>query len=92
MTDTIRIDLDSVRVYRNRSEWRTVPLARSSLGHEITGYGPLLARLASILRSENPRFDGLLEVFRGDTPCFVPMPLNTAFRKGPQPQHLKKDN
>ena len=79
MTDTIRIDLDAVRVYRSKNEYRTTQRARSSLGHEIKGDGPIVTKLASILRAENPRFNGLLEVFRGGTPCFIPMPLKTAF-------------
>ena len=90
MTNTIRIDLDAVRVYRNKSEYRTKTRARSSLGHEIIGDGYIVSRLASILRQENPRFEGLLEVYRGDTLCFVPMPLKTAFLKGSQPAHLRK--
>jgi len=90
MTETIRIDLDEVRVYRSKNEYRPVGRARTSLGHEITGDGPKLAKLASILREENPQFDGLLEVYRGDTLCFIPMPLKTAFLKGPQPEHLRR--
>lgn len=90
MTDTIRIDLDAVRVYRNKHEYRTKPRAKSSLGHEITGDGPLVSKLAAILREENPEFDGLLEVYRGDTLCFIPTHLKTAFLKGPQPKHLRR--
>ena len=90
MTDTIRIDLDTVRVYRNSKEHRPMNRARSSLGHEIKGDGFIVSKLASILRAENPQFDGLLEVYRGDTPCFTPMPLKTAFLKGPQPEHLRR--
>jgi hypothetical protein len=90
VTDTIRIDLDAVRVYRNKHEYRTKPRAKSSLGHEITGDGPLVSKLAAILREENPEFDGLLEVYRGDTLCFIPTPLKTAFLKGPQPKHLRR--
>ena len=89
-TNSIRIDLDAVRVYRNRSEYRTTQRARSSLGHEIIGDGFIVAQMADTLRSETPRFEGLLEVFRGDTPCFTPMPLKTAFLKGPQPKQLRR--
>lgn len=87
---TIRINLDAVRVYRNKSEYRSVPRARSSLGHEIVGDGPIISRMAAILRQENPEFEGLLEVYRGDTPCFNPTPLKAAFVKGPQPEHLRR--
>jgi hypothetical protein len=90
MTNTIRIDLDTVRVYRNKSEYRPMNRATSSLGHVIKGDGPIISKLASILRAENPQFEGLLEVYRGDTPCFIPMPLKTAFLKGPQPEQLKR--
>ncbi|MEL6596286.1 MAG: hypothetical protein AAFQ47_10140 [Pseudomonadota bacterium] len=90
MTDTIRIDLDTVRVYRNSQEYRPMNRARSSLGHEIKGDGPIISELASILREENPSFDGHLEVYRGDILCFIPMALKTAFLKGPQPQQLRK--
>lgn len=89
-TNSIRIDLDAVRVYRNRSEYRTTQRARSSLGHEIIGDGFIVAQLAGTLRKENPQFGGLLEVFRGDIPCFTPMPLKTAFLKGPQPKQLRR--
>jgi hypothetical protein len=85
----LRINLDAVRVYRNKSEYRSVPRARSSLGHEIVGDGPIISRLAALLRQENPGFQGLLEVYRGDTLCFKPTPLKAAFVKGPQPEHLR---
>lgn len=91
MTDTIRIYLDTVRVYRNKSEYRPMNRARSSLGHEIKGDGFIVSKMASILRAENPHFDGLLEVYRGETLCFVPVPLKTAFLKGPQPKNLRKE-
>mgnify|MGYP003633161324 CR=1 FL=1 len=90
MTNTIRIDLDTVRVYRNKSEYRTTQRARSSLGHEVIGDGPIISELASILRAENPQFDGPLEVYRGDTRCFGPMPLKTAFLKGSQPKQFRR--
>lgn len=90
MTETIRIDLDTVRVYRNKSEWTTESRARSSLGHEMTGNGRLTSSMVALLRRENPHFEGLVEVFRGDTPVFYPTPLKTAFLKGPQPEHLKR--
>ena len=48
-------------------------------------------RLAAILRAENPRFSGMLEVWRGDTLCFVPTPLKTAFMPGEQPVNLKRN-
>ncbi len=86
----IRITLDAVRVNRNKSEYRNIPRARSSQGHELVGDGPLVARMAAILRDENPGFEGLLEVYRGDTLCFIPVPLKRAFRKGPQPKHLRR--
>lgn len=47
--------------------------------------------MAAILREENPGFEGNLEVYRGDTLCFIPVPLKTAFLPGEQPQHLRKD-
>ena len=88
---TIRINLDAVRVYRNKSEYRSVPRARSSLGHEIVGDGPIISRLAALLHQENPDFHGLLEVYRGDTPCFNSTPFKAAFIKGPQPEHLRRN-
>lgn len=90
MTETIRIDLDAVRVYRNKSEYRTTQRARSSLGHEIIGDGPIVSKLAAILRAENPQFEGLLIVYRGETPCFTPTPLKTAFFSAPQPKQLRR--
>ena len=87
----VRITLDSVRVHRNKSEYRNIPRARSSQGHELVGDGPLVARMAAILREENPGFEGLLEVYRGDTLCFIPVPLKRAFLKGPQPKQLRRN-
>lgn len=89
-TSVIRIDLDAVRVYRNNTEFRTTQRARSSLGHEITGDGHIVAQMAELLRRENPDFTGTLEVYRGDTLCFFPMPLKRAFTKGKQPEHLRR--
>lgn len=91
MPESIRIDLDAIRVNRSPNEWHTTQRARSSLGHEIVGHGFIVAKLASILRAENPRFEGLLEVYRGETLCFVPMPLKRAFLKGEQPAHLRRN-
>jgi hypothetical protein len=88
--NAIRITLDAVRVNHNKSEYRNIPRARSSQGHEIVGDGPLVARMAAILREENPSFEGQLEVYRGDTLCFIPVPLKRAFLKGPQPEHLRR--
>ncbi|MFX0544761.1 hypothetical protein ACEWPL_004370 [Roseovarius sp. S1116L3] len=89
-TNTIRIDLDAVRVYRSKNEYRTKPRARSSLGHEITGDGPIVWKLAAVLRAENPQFEGLLKVYRGDTLCFIPTPLKTAFLAAPQPKQTRR--
>lgn len=81
--NSIRIDLDAVRVYRNKSEYRTTQRARSSLGHEVIGDDFNVAQLADILRSENPRFEGLLEGFRGMPPASPQCPLNRPFSKAP---------
>ena len=91
MTETIRIDLDEVKVHRNAGEYHFKGRARSSLGHEVVGHGPNLTNLVAILREENPHFEGLLEVYRGDTLCFNPMPLKTAFCKGPMPKQFRKE-
>jgi len=91
MTETIRIDLDEVKVHRNAGEYHFKGCARSSLGHEVVGHGPNLTNLVAILRKENPHFEGLLEVYRGDTLCFNPMPLKTAFCKGPMPKQFRKE-
>jgi len=92
MTQTIHIELDSVRVYRNKSEGHTKPRARSSLGHEITGYGQLVPKMIAILQAENPEFDGLFEICRGSTPVVLPTPLKSGLKKRPVPDNFQRND
>lgn len=90
----LHIYLDAVRVYRRSGkEYHTQPRARSCQGHEIVGLGPVVAQMAARLRADNPAFNGLLKVYRGDTLAFIPMPLKTAFLADPkkQPKHLRRN-
>ncbi|SEM33697.1 hypothetical protein SAMN05443999_1219 [Roseovarius azorensis] len=89
--DAIRFDLDLVRVYRrNGPEYHTKPRARSSQGHEIVGWEAIVSQMAARMRADNPAFNGLLEVYRGDTLAFIPRPLKAAFLPDPSRQPLRQ--
>ena len=88
---TLRIELDSVRKHRNANEWRTVGRA-SCQGHELIGDGAKIADLCRILLSEG--HSGPVEVWRGQTPVFAAMDLETwasgKALRGEQPEQLRK--
>lgn len=88
-----RIELDSVRRQRSTREHRYVPRARCN-GHEVVGDGFIVRDLCRILAGQNSQIDAVVEVFRGDTPAFKPMPIKTWLKDNPfageQPEHFRK--
>jgi len=76
-----RIELDSVRKYRNAREWHEVPRARCN-GLEIVGYGKIIRQLCASLAEQGADLEGLVEVYRGDTLCFAKVPLKRWFCAG----------
>ena len=85
------IYLDSVRKYRNASEWR--PVNRATCGEfSSTGDGNNLKIIA--LQMLEAGVTGEIDVYRGKTPVFLSVPLEKlatgSVHRGEQPEHLKK--
>ena len=89
---TIRIELDSVRKYRSKTEYRTVNRA-SCGGVTVTSDGDNIQKLCAIL-IENNHQNTVVEVYRAGTLCFLPETLGKwasgKFVMGEQPEHLKR--
>lgn len=91
----IRIELDAVRKWRNKQEYRTIQRARAK-GHEVTGDGMLIERLCKTLISEGGEApDEQCEVWRGGTLCFSALNLSEwadgkALTSGEQPPQLRR--
>lgn len=91
----IDIQLDSVkRCRRSPQEYRYVPRARWK-NLEVVGDDWIIRDLCRLIAEQNPDISGLVRVFRGDTPCFNPMPLNVWVKYNPfaseTPEQLRKD-
>jgi len=92
----IRIELDSVKTYRPKStqEYRYIPRARWN-DLEVVGDDWIVRDLCRLILQDNPEITGLVHVFRGDTLCFTPMPLNLWVKKNPfageTPEQFRKD-
>jgi hypothetical protein len=88
---TIRIELDSVRKYRNAHEWRPVNRA-SAQGIEEVGDHEIISALCRKLIAAG--HSGQVEVWRGETPCFRAIDIETwankRVGKGEQPEHLRR--
>ena len=69
----LRIELDEVKKWRGKSEYREIPRARCG-NIEVVGYGEIVAKLCAELAE---LYDGaeIVEVFRGETLCFKPREL-----------------
>ena len=69
----IKIELDEVKKWRNKTEYREIPRAKCG-NMEVIGYGEIVARLCAELAE---LYDGakMVEVFRGGTLCFKPREL-----------------
>lgn len=96
---TIRINLDSVRKYRNTKEWRPVNRATATFRgktYERTGDGYNIRLLCRDLLGDFPQISEQVEVWRGDTPCFAEMPIKSWAEgkalKGRQPEQFRKSS
>jgi len=78
----IDIHLDTVKKYRNASEYRPVGRARWNDIEEV-GDGYIIKSLCRRIAAENPQISGHVRVFRGDMLCFEPSPLKTWLRRNP---------
>lgn len=86
----LTIKLDTVKKARGTQEWRPVNRARFR-GLEEVGDGFVLMKLmATILQVFPTQNRSLVYVYRGDTLCFNPIPLEDWFKKREQPPQLKK--
>ncbi len=75
-----RIELDTVRRYRSKNEYHN--MQRATCGeHVVTGYGFVVRMLCKRIAENNGDLEGIVEVYRGDTPCFKAMPLKQWVRK-----------
>ena len=87
----LRIELDTVRKYRNASEYRPVNRA-SCEGHEVVGDGEIIGALCRDLIESG--HSGVVEVWRGETPVFRAIPLEIwasgKALRGEQPEHLRR--
>ena len=87
----IRIELDTILHYRNKSEFRPVNRA-SCMGLESSGDGDNLKKIAQLLLEAG--VTGEVDVYRGKTPVFLSVPLkrlaSASLGKKEQPDHLKR--
>ena len=85
------IELDTVRKYRNASEWRNVNRARCGQ-YEATGDGKVIEQICRDMAKNGET--GAVEVWRGQTLCFTALPLEIwasgKAGKQEQPEHLRK--
>lgn len=89
----LRIELDTVRKYRTKQEYRQIN--RATCGElSVEGDGWNIHKLCQLLAENNPR-NTVVEVYRGGTLCFTPEALEKwasgKFGKGDQPEHLRKE-
>jgi hypothetical protein len=88
--NTIRIEIDEVKKYRNRQEYHT--LLRARLGDlEVINPDSVIKPILKLFHEKNPGFNPIVEVYRGDTPCFMPMALNSwLFPPDRRPEQFKR--
>ena len=101
----IVIHMDSVKKYRNKSEWRPVNRAiltwtdpsGNTTTMEKIGDGFLIRLLLRDFHEDFPQINAQVEVWRGDTLCFVRCPLFQWLRVDEdgnkidnRPKHLKR--
>ena len=84
------IQLDTVKKWRNNHEWRPVNRARFRGLEEVGDHDVLTKLMATILQVFPTQNRSLVYVYRGDTLCFNPIPLEDWFKKKEQPPQLKK--
>lgn len=74
--DKITVYLDTIPKIRNSSEYRMINRARSG-DLELIGGGPIVQKLLRKLYQQGAPKEAIVEVYRGDTLCFVPIPLKS---------------
>jgi hypothetical protein len=86
-----RIELDTEKRFRGKSEWRNVN--RAAFGG-IVEAGDHSVIVAVARRAVSDGITGPVEVWRGDTLCFPAIPLERwasgKALRGEQPEHLRK--
>lgn len=92
-SEFIDIELDTVRVYRNQSEWRDVTRARCGDMEEV-GDHMIIASLCRKIAREQGGIHRAVRVSRGGRPVFKEMPLELWVKSKPlsgdQPEQLRK--
>ena len=88
----ILIELDTVRKYRNKEEYRPVGRAIcKEFGIEVTNVDKMITKVVKLLGEKKCDIQRGLEVRRGDTLCFEVMPLKQwLFPTDKRPEHLKR--
>jgi len=92
---SIVITLDSVRKYRTKAEYRTVPRA-SWLSYEVVGDGPVIQQLCSRILEDYPDCkDYRVSVYRDNVLCFLEKSLEAwaqgkGLNNGNQPEWLRR--
>ena len=88
------IQLDTIKRYRNKSEYRTVCRA-SCNGMEEAGDHAVIRTLCRRLAEQNSQINGVVTVFRGDMLVFSQTPLKQWCKNDPwageQPANLRKE-
>jgi hypothetical protein len=88
--NTIRVELDSVKKCRGLTEYHWIPRARVG-DLEVVGFGEVIKQVLTLFHENNPGINSQVEVYRGDTLCFMPMALNSwLFPPDRRPEWLKK--
>jgi hypothetical protein len=82
--EKITVQLDAVRKYRNKSEYRTIPRVRCN-DLEVIGDGKIIRRILRQAHDEGASLDALVEVYRGETLCFRLAPLKAWIVPGQNP-------
>ena len=80
----ITVQLDTVRKYRNSIEYRPIGRARSD-GYEVVGEGAFIRSMLKNMYADGAPIEATVQVFRGDTLCFRPMPLKSWVIPGKNP-------
>ena len=105
MNEPLIIHLDSVKKWRNKNEWRPVNRAiltwtdpsGNTTTMEKIGDGSLINLLLRDFHEDFPQINAQVEVYRGDTLCFVTCPLfqwlgldEDGNKVDKRPEHLKR--
>lgn len=77
-----RIELTTLRKYRNPSEWRTIQAA-ACVDHIASGDGPVIQTLCKQMITDGHSGDDLAQVYRNGTLCFDAAKLSDWARGNP---------